>query len=107
MVTRYRGVGRDELRAARIRYRDVVLRRGVIGSRDLYLWWSQVRDGDVVGARRAVTVQPLDEDHTEVVMTGRLLRAWPTKYTGPTLDATGQDVAMEELVLADGRLEME
>ena len=91
----------------RIRYRDVVLRRGVIGSLDLFRWWSQVRDGDVVGARRTVTVQLLSEDRTEVVMTWRLLRAWPTKYTGPTLDATGQDVAMEELVLACESLEIE
>jgi phage tail-like protein len=91
----------------RIRYRDVVLRRGLIGSLDLYRWWSQVRDGDVVGARRNVTMQLLNEDHTEVVMTWRLLRAWPTKYTAPTLDATGQDVAMEELVLAYERLEIE
>jgi phage tail-like protein len=54
-----------------------------------------------------VTIQLLNEDHTEVVMTWRLLRAWPTKYTAPTLDATGQDVAMEELVLAYERLEIE
>ena len=93
--------------AGRIHYRDVVLRRGVIGSLDLYLWWSQIRDGDVVGARRTATVQLLNEDHTEVVMTWRLLRAWRTKYTGPTLDATGQDVATEELVLAYERLEIE
>jgi phage tail-like protein len=91
----------------RIRYRDVVLRRGLIGSLDLYRWWSQVRDGDVVGARRTVTMQLLNEDHSEVVMTWRLVHAWPTKYASPTLDATGQDVAMEELVLAYERLEIE
>ena len=91
----------------RVRYRDVVLRRGLIGALDLYRWWSQVRDGDVVGSRRTVTVQLLSEDHTEVVMTWRLFRAWPTKYTSPTLDATGQDVAMEEIVLAYERLEIE
>ena len=91
----------------RVRYRDVVLRRGLIGSLDLYRWWSQVRDGDVVGARRTVTIQLLSEDRAEVVMTWRLFRAWPTKYTGPTLDATSQEVAIEELVLAYERLEIE
>ena len=47
---------------SRVRYRDVVLRRGLIGSLDLYSWWSQVRDGDVVGARRTVIVQLLKAD---------------------------------------------
>ena len=85
---------------------DVTLKRGIIGSLNLYQWINDVRNGDV-NAHRTVTIQLLSEDLTTVAMTWKLLRAWPVKYTGPTLDAKGTDVAMEELVLAYERLEME
>jgi phage tail-like protein len=36
-----------------------------------------------------------------------VLRASPAKYSGPTLDAKATDIAIEELVLAYERLELE
>jgi phage tail-like protein len=87
------------------RYPDVILRRGVIGSLDLYNWINEVRNGSS-NAARTVTIQLLSEDRVPVV-TWKLLRAWPVKYSGPALDAKGTDVAMEELTLAYERLEME
>jgi len=49
----------------------------------------------------------LSEDLTNVVLTWKLLRAWPVKYSFGDLNAKGTDVAIEELVLAYERLEME
>ena len=86
-------------------YNNVTLNRGVIGSLDLYNWINQVRNGDV-NARRTVTITLLAEDATPVLI-WKLLRAWPVKYSFGDLDAKGTDVAMEELVLAYERLEME
>ncbi len=40
-------------------------------------------------------------------MTWKLQRAWIVKYTGPSLNGRGNDVAMEEVVLACERLEIE
>ena len=40
-------------------------------------------------------------------MTWKLLRARPIKHTSGPLNAKGTDVAMEELVLAYERLELE
>jgi phage tail-like protein len=54
-----------------------------------------------------VTISLLSEDLTNVVLTWKLLRAWPIKYSFGDLNAKGTDVAMEELVLAYERLEME
>jgi phage tail-like protein len=85
---------------------DVVLRRGVIGSLNLYEWINQVRNGDA-NARRTVTISLLSEDLATVVLVWKLLRAWPRKYSFGELNAKGTDVAMEELVLAYERLEME
>ena len=87
-------------------YSNVTLKRGVIGSLDLYNWINQVRNGDA-NARRNVTISLLSEDLTNVVLTWKLLRAWPVKYSFGDLDAKGTDVAIEELVLTYERLEME
>ena len=90
----------------RARYGNVILKRGVIGSLNLYQWWNEVRNGNV-NARRTVTIQLQNEDRTEIVMTWKLLRAWFVKYTGPSLNGKGSDVAIETLELAFERLEVE
>jgi len=85
---------------------DVTMKRGVIGSLDLYSWLNQIRNGDQ-GALRTVTVQLMSEDHTTVVQTWKLNRARIIKHTSGPLNAKGTDVALEELVVAYERLEME
>ena len=85
---------------------DVTLKRGLIGSLNLYQRLDQIRNGDQ-NALRTVTIQLQNEDHTEVVMTWRLLRARIIKHTSGPLNAKGTDVAMEELTLAYERLEIE
>lgn len=84
---------------------DVTLKRGVIGSLRLYQWLDQIRNGDQ-GALRTVTVRLMSEDHSQEVMTWRLLRARIIKTTQGPFNAKGTDVAMEEMVLAYERLEM-
>ncbi len=88
------------------KYNDVTLKRGIIGSLALYNWLNQIRDGDQ-NALRTVTIQLLSEDHTTVVLTWRLLRARIVKHTSGPLNAKSSDVALEEMVLAYERLEME
>jgi len=88
------------------RVNDVTLRRGIIGSLDLYNWLNQIRNGDA-GAYRTVVIYLQNEDHTATVMTWKLLRARIVKHTSGPLNAKGTDVAMEELTLAYERLELE
>jgi phage tail-like protein len=85
---------------------DVTLKRGAIGSLDLYNWLDQIRNGDQT-AYRTVTIQLQNEDHTQVVQTWKLLRARIIKHVGGPFNAKGTDVAMEELTLAYERLTME
>jgi phage tail-like protein len=76
---------------------EVTLKRGLIGSDDLFKWLKTVRDG--VMDRRDVTITLLDEARNPVV-TWKLHNAQPKKWTGPTLAAKGGgEVAMEELHL--------
>jgi phage tail-like protein len=84
----------------------VTLKRGVIGSLNLYQWLNDIRNGDQK-AFRTVTIQLQNEDHTAVVATWKLLRARIIKNVNGPFNAKGTDVAMEELTLAYERLEME
>lgn len=85
---------------------DVTLRRGLIGSLKLYHWINQIRNGDT-NALRTVTIQLQNEDHTATVQTWKLLRARIIKHVSGPFNAKGGDVAMEEMVLAFERLELE
>ncbi len=79
---------------------DVTLKRGLIGSLDLWEWIVQVRNGDQNAARN-VTIQLLDESRADTVMTWRLTNARPMRYTAPSFNAKSSgDVAIEELVLS-------
>jgi phage tail-like protein len=85
---------------------DVTLKRGLIGSLNLYQWLDQIRNGDP-NAMRTVTIQLQNEDHTAVVQTWKLLRARIIKHTSGPLNAKGNDVAIEEVVLSCERMEIE
>jgi phage tail-like protein len=74
---------------------DVTLKRGLIGSVDLFNWMKGVRDG--VADPRQVTITLLDEAR-QPVATFKLRNAQPKKWTGPTLAAKGGgETAMEEI----------
>jgi phage tail-like protein len=84
---------------------DVTLKRGIIGSVDVFNWLKGVRDG--VADPRQISISLLDEARNEVARF-RLRNAQPKKWTGPTLAAKGGgDVAMEELQLVHEGIEYE
>ena len=87
------------------RCNDVTLKRGIIGSTDLYDWLDQIRNGDQ-SAMRTVTISLQNEDHTETVQTWTLLRARMIKHVSGPFNAKGTEVAIEELTLAYERLVM-
>src|SRR5215212_4262516 len=88
------------------RVADVTLRRGLIGSLQLYQWLDQVRNGDQ-NAIRTVTIQLQSDDRTAIAMTWNLRAARIVKYSTGPLNALGTDVAIEEITLAYERLEIE
>jgi phage tail-like protein len=83
---------------------DVTMKRGVIGSLDLFDWIKEVAAGNI--NRRDVAITLLDEARS-TVMTWILRRALPKKWTGPNLNAKGTDVAMEELTLTAEGIDLE
>jgi phage tail-like protein len=109
-VIEYRNGNEKENQVRKItglnRVADVTLRRGIIGSLNLYQWLDQIRNGDPAGMRN-VAIHLQNEDHTAIVMTWKLLRARIVKHTSGPLNAKGTDITMEELTLAYERLELE
>ena len=84
---------------------DVTLKRGVIASAALQDWLDQMRYGHQ-NATRTLTIAQQNEEHG-LVATWKLMRARIMKHTSGPVNAKGTDVAMEELVIAYERLELE
>jgi phage tail-like protein len=89
-----------------VRVGDVTLKRGIIGSLNLYDWLDQTRNGDP-GAVRNVVIQLQSEDRAAVVQTWKLLRTRVVKHVSGPFNARSTEVAIEELTLACERLELE
>jgi phage tail-like protein len=86
------------------RFSNITLRRGVIGDLAFWAWIKSVLDGTVLRANGTITL--LDESR-QPVMTWKFRRAWPCKWTGPSLDATRNEVAIESIELCHEGLEIE
>jgi phage tail-like protein len=84
---------------------DVTFKRGIIAAPELQNWLDQIRHGRKQ-AKRTVTIMMQNEDH-KIVQKWKLLRARIIKHVSGPLNAKGTDVAMEELVIAYERLELE
>lgn len=86
------------------RYRNLVLKRGVIGDLRLWEWIDGVAEG-TPDPRNGI-VELLD-DKGDPVMAWKIRNAWPCRYEGPTLDADGSSVALETLEICHEGLEIE
>jgi phage tail-like protein len=84
------------------KYSNISLKWGITDDMDLYTWHRQTVQGQL--ERKNGSIVLLGRDGQEVVR-WNFIRAWPTKYDGPDLNAEGNDVAIETLELAHEGLE--
>lgn len=83
----------------------LVLKRGVIGSLDLYAWWDEARNG-AVPPKRTVKIELLGEDQETVVLTWRFDNVRPVSLSYSPLHAMDGSILMETLTLEFDRMEM-
>jgi phage tail-like protein len=84
---------------------DLTLKRGVFAAdNEFYDWWNTVALNTV--ERRDITISLLNEAHDPVVV-WKVKKAWPTKVTSTDLNASGNETAIETLVLTHEGLTME
>ena len=78
------------------KFTDITLKRGITGDIDFWKWIVNGLNGQVQRTSGAIVL--LDENRQEV-MRWKFDRAWPIKFTGPTLHAGNNEIAMETLVI--------
>jgi phage tail-like protein len=79
------------------KFANIVLKRGLTDNRDLYDLHLQALDGQIT--RKSGSIILMNRADQEVAR-WNFEQAWPAKWTGPSLTAEGNDVAIETLELA-------
>ncbi len=85
-------------------YGDITLSRGLTGDSKLWEWRQQVMKGIV--ERHNVSITLLDQQGGPRV-TWNLFDCWPKSWSGPSLNATSDEIAVEQLTLACERIEVD
>ena len=83
----------------------LLLRRGFVGSLDLYAWWHKARSGRAP-KRRTLQVKLLSEDHETVVVTWRFREVRPVSLSYSPLLANQSEILIEAVEFAFERMEM-
>ncbi|MBK9710618.1 MAG: phage tail protein [Kouleothrix sp.] len=82
----------------RMKYTDITLKRGITDAMDMWKWRKLVEDGNVKDARYSLMIRMHAADG-KVIARWNLTNAWPSKLTGPTANATNNEIGVEELVI--------
>ena len=80
-----------------IKYSNVSLNRGITDDAELWQWRKTVMDGQVERKNMSIILM---NDAREEKLRWNLKNCWPTKWEGPSFNATSSDVAVETLEIA-------
>jgi phage tail-like protein len=81
------------------KYSNIELKRGVDVDKGLYEWRQMVVDKGPDGARTDCTLELLDYDGSAIA-TYTITQAWPLKYSGVSMNAGSNEIAVEGITLA-------
>jgi len=86
-------------------YSNITLKRGIYrGDNEFFQWLNTVQMNNI--ERRDLTISLLNEEH-EPVTVWKVKEAWPSKVDGPSLNSTGNEVAVESIELCHEGLTIE
>jgi phage tail-like protein len=80
----------------RVKYANIVLKRGVTASRDLLNWFQENKERS---SRGGLTIKLLNRD-LKVVQTWAFSCAVPVRYTAPSVSSDATSMAIETLEIA-------
>ena len=93
--------GSEDVRFRKLRglkkFANIVLKRGITGDIDFWNWIVKGMNGAV--QRTDGEIRLLDEANN-TVMTWQFTRGWPCKFTGPSLNAKNNEIAIDTLEIA-------
>jgi len=87
-----------------VKYSNLILRRGLTKSLELYEWFKQTKQGTL--ERRDIIVSILNKER-EPFATWKFKNCWPTKYSGSALNAKGNEIIIETLEIAIEDVDLE
>lgn len=82
----------------RLTWEDISLKRGITDAMAIWDWREQVEQGKMGEARRNGAVIMYDRNYEEVARWD-FLNGWPSKVSGPSLDASSTDIGVEEITI--------
>jgi phage tail-like protein len=77
-----------------VKYSNISLKSGMTDDAELWDWRKKAMEGKV--ERRNASIVLLDDTGAEKSR-WNIVNGWPTKWTGPSFNATGNEVAIETL----------
>ena len=83
----------------RLKWENIVLKRGITDSMDIWEWRRKVEEGKVDEARANGSIVMMDQ-HLTPVARWNFEGAWPVKVTGPTMRSDSNEIGIEELTIA-------
>lgn len=81
------------------KFSNITLKRGITDDQDLWKWRTMVMDGKIKDARKDGQIILLDDEGNEAAE-WTFTAGWPTKWTGPTFNATANEVAIDTIEIA-------
>jgi phage tail-like protein len=100
--------GDEEITVGRLprirKHANIILKRGFTDSRDLWEWRKQVVEARTRRLNGTITL--LDESRKPAIV-WKFFEGWPCKWVGPPINDENSAVAIEEMVVAVERLEVE
>lgn len=80
-----------------VKFSNISLKRGITDDAELWEWRKKAMEGKV--ERKNGSIILLDDTGAEKLR-WNFVAGWPSKWTGPTFNATGNEVAIESLEIA-------
>jgi len=88
----------------RLKWENIVLKRGITSSMDFWDWRKKVEEGDWESARKGGSIIMYD---SKLVAQARwnFERAWPSKISGPQPKADSNEIGLEEITITHEYIE--
>lgn len=80
-------------------WEPLTLKRGLITDLFFWNWFMEIENGNYSEARKNCSILLYKRNYSKVGMRWDLIRAWPSKVTGPDLDSASTDYAFDEVTL--------
>jgi len=78
------------------KFSSITLKRGITDDMQLWNWRKQVMQGKMEGTRKSGAIILMDDEGNDKSR-WEFKEGWPSKWTGPSFNATSNDVAIDTL----------